>query len=275
MTDQSTLTTTEDIQSKVDRWLKSEENGERFPVSFEECWQIAGYKKRQDAAINIENNLIEDEEFLRKSVKNPFGKGRGRKSFDLTCDAFKHFCLLAKTEQGRQIRQYFIEAERKWRKVQEKAPELATEIDREIYLAKLNAQIARDKRKTVESSERALDKNAAIVVMHGAPMLALIQGRPGAVIREKETLTETIVCQDGRRVNFKGKSTAQAGKDLGFKSGKDLEKWLESIGESGLIAQGMRAVQTPYIPEENLEELRRLYADRKDEGDRQRIIGES
>jgi hypothetical protein len=105
-------------------------------------------------------------------------------------------------------------------------------------------------------------------------MLALIQGRPEAVVEKVEKVTETVICKDGRNVSFEGKSTAQVAKELGFKTGRQLEDWLDSIGESGIICEGMRAIASPYIPTENLARLRRLWTTRKDTCDRQLLLGE-
>lgn len=40
-----------------------------------------------------------------------------------------------------------------------------------------------------------LDKSEAIVSLHGVGMLALIQGRPDAVVEIKEKVTETVICK--------------------------------------------------------------------------------
>lgn len=100
-----------DEQNQVQKWLEAEKNGDPFPVDFELAWQMAGYAYKQDACNNVKNNLEKGIDFLGKSLKNG-RRGRSSVSFELTCDGFKHFCLMAKTEKGREIRQYFIEAEK-------------------------------------------------------------------------------------------------------------------------------------------------------------------
>lgn len=113
-----------------------------------------------------------------------------------------------------------------------------------------------------------------ILDAHGPQMLALIQGRPDVVVEKIETVTETVVCQGDRRVSFVGRSTAEIGKDLGFPTGKKFEQWLERQGRSDLVCQGLRAVQAPYVPTENLAEVKRLWAQNRKSGDRQMLIGE-
>ena len=55
------------------------------------------------------------------------------------------------------------------------------------------------------------------------------------MVEKIEKTVETIVIKDGRQVNFEGQSTAQAAKELGFKTGKELEQWLASIKKDDLI----------------------------------------
>lgn len=108
-----------------------------------------------------------------------------------------------------------------------------------------------------------LDRSDAIASIHGVGMLALIKGVPDAVVTVREVVTESVICKDGRTVSFIGKSLAELGKELGFKTGKQLEDWLEKIGRSDLISQGMRAVSASYIAEEHFKEVKQLWTDKK------------
>jgi hypothetical protein len=119
-----------------------------------------------------------------------------------------------------------------------------------------------------------LDKSEAIASLHGVGMLALFQGRPDAVVEVKEKVTETMICIEGRTVSFVGKSTAELAKELGFKTGRELEAWLTRNHAEHLICQGMRAVQSPYIPEENIKEVKRLFSIERNKTQRQLLIGE-
>ena len=118
-----------------------------------------------------------------------------------------------------------------------------------------------------------LDKSDAIASIHGVGMLALFQGRPDAVVEVREKVTETIVVKDGRQVSFEGKSIAEAGRRFGFKTGVEFEKWLRKVGREDVICQGMRAISAPYIPTENLKELKDIWLKNKGK-DRQLLIGE-
>lgn len=116
-----------------------------------------------------------------------------------------------------------------------------------------------------------MDRRDAIRLIHGSEVLALLDGRPDIVIEKVEKVTETIICKNGRNVSFEGRSTAELGKELGFKSGKELERWLEKNGHSHLVCQGLRVNQASYIPTENLKEVKQLFSKARN---RQLLIGE-
>lgn len=116
-----------------------------------------------------------------------------------------------------------------------------------------------------------MDRRDAIRLIHGAEVLALLDGRPDIVIEKVEKVTETIICKNGRNVSFEGRSTAELGKELGFKSGRELERWLEKNGRSHLVCQGLRVNQASYVPTENLKEVKQLFSKARN---RQLLIGE-
>lgn len=127
-----------DIKSLLDGWIESERSGVEFPVPFDLAWGIAGYKQKPHAKrrlVSKTSRLIDGRDYVSRSG----GSNRDGRSSDLiqlTCDAFKQFCLLAETEEGDTIRQYFIEAEKSWRLVQQIAPQVAQDVE----LLRLQAQ---------------------------------------------------------------------------------------------------------------------------------------
>lgn len=118
-----------------------------------------------------------------------------------------------------------------------------------------------------------MERRNAIQELHGVQMLALLDGDV-KIVEKLEKVTETVVCKDDRNVSFIGKSTAELGKELGFNTGKELELWLTKQHQENLICQGMRAVQAPYIPLENIPKIKALFAQSRKSVGRQILIGE-
>lgn len=118
-----------------------------------------------------------------------------------------------------------------------------------------------------------MDRRDAICQLHGTEMLALLDGNID-IVPVREVLTETVVCRDGRNVSFVGQSVAEMAKELGFRAGRELEQWLKQQKQEHLICQGMRAVQAPYIPEENIKIVKDLFSRKRRNSTRQMLIGE-
>jgi hypothetical protein len=241
-----------------------------------ELMKLLGYVKWQRFEDAIERSKIS----LKNSNGNPdehfthlpgavSGKGRFGDNYKLSRYAAY---LLAMNGDPRkpeiaQAQSYFVV---KTREAETVIPQQHDELE----ALRLQVRIAEAQASSIKDQRFVLESSASIVTIHGAGMLALIQGRPEAVVRETETQFESVVMnEDGKQLAvFRGKSLAQLGKELKFKSGKELEKWLESCGHDHLISKAMRPVQTDYIPAESVELVRELWANQK--GDRQMIIGE-
>ena len=122
-----------DVRDLIDRWMEAESKGEQFPVPLHDFWNIAGHSKKQDAVLLLESLLTKDSDYLRSTVNN--GK-RGRPSYTyfVTCDGLKHWALASQTEEGRNIRQYFIEAEKKWKIAKKIDPSLAQKAEYQLLI---------------------------------------------------------------------------------------------------------------------------------------------
>lgn len=125
----------------------------------------------------------------------------------------------------------------------------------------------------VKAKTYYMERRDTIRQLHGDQVLALLDGRPDAVVEKIEKVTETIVVRDGRNVSFEGQSTKQMATSLGFKTGAELERWLDKIGRSDLICQGLRVNQASYIPTENISEVKKVWANNQNKS-RQLLIGE-
>ena len=89
-------------------FLKSDE---QFPIELDLAWQWLGYAQKQNALNMLKSYFEEDLDFSCLSMKSPTG-GRPSHSYRLTVDCFKELGMLAKTEQGKLVRRYFLECER-------------------------------------------------------------------------------------------------------------------------------------------------------------------
>ncbi|MCA6507225.1 MAG: hypothetical protein IM586_12480 [Pseudanabaena sp. M172S2SP2A07QC] len=144
------------ISDLLDQWLESERNGEQFPVPFDDAWKMAGYSTKSSAKRALKS-FEENQDFSTHKLKS--NGGRASTVFHFTCDAFKSFCLMADTVEGRHIRAYFIESEKKWRLVQQVAPQVASEVEimhLKIELAKIESQKAMAECQKVQAESQLL-----------------------------------------------------------------------------------------------------------------------
>ena len=95
-----------------------------YPVDFDEAWQWLGYATKQKAEKKLKQNFEEGIDFLTKGLKSSTG-GRPSELIVLTVDCFKSLGMMVGTEQGKQIRKYFIECE----KIAKQKPDALTELE--------------------------------------------------------------------------------------------------------------------------------------------------
>lgn len=255
-----------------------DENGNEFWLA-RELMIVMGYVKWQ----NFHQSVKEGFENIKLTGDNPFdhitdsgnlvkriqGGGSGEKDYKLTrygaymvalaCDGRKPEVALAK--------KYFAIKTRE-------AEVIIPQQNEKLELAKIENENLRLENENLKLKINYTERRTAIAQLQGVQFLALIDGNPNAVVEIKEKVTETIVCRGNSSVNFTGRSTAQVAKELGFKTGKDLEMWLSQNNADHLICQGLRAVQAPYIPEENIKEVKYLFNRQKSNGSLQLSIGE-
>jgi hypothetical protein len=239
----------EDYGKLVTRWLKAEQEGVEFPVEFDIAWKLAGYARKDHAKRRITSKssyLKEGRDYLPTSGEW-LVSGRSSDSMLLTCDAFKHFCLMAETEQGEQIRQYFIESEKKWRLTQEHHPEVAIDIeglrlDQLIQLEQLR----------YDNTCLTMD----LATMHGKEFALAAIGQGGQIVEVERPIIEVIdkSCGDRRR----GMTAVQMNNYLkqktgnGFKSGAALVRALEKVAPE-LVDLVQRPVNQEFIHEDNID----------------------
>ncbi len=97
---------------------------DEFAVDFNLVWEWLGYSRKDSAKRKFESSgFVEGQDFQvsHTKVENPEG-GRPEEKMYLTVDCVKSFCMMANTEQGKQVRQYFIEAEKELRQLKQPVP---------------------------------------------------------------------------------------------------------------------------------------------------------
>lgn len=258
------------LQTLVEQWMQEEMQGIQFPVDFDVAWKIAGYSTKQKAKNKLKY-LTEGEDFLTNRAKTSTG-GRPSQLIQLTCDALKHFCLLAETEQGRQIRQYFIEAEKKWKLVEQHRPEVAAEIE----ILKLQAEITKNQAITAKAEENRLSLCNTVATLHGPELLMGILGKADQIVHVKEKTTEVLNLETGNTQEFL--SAAQLKEAVKKRTGQNLKSMksfvdqLKRKGRDDLIVAVNRAVTSEYVaPDAVKEAIDLVYGTAES---RQMLIGE-
>jgi len=203
------LIVTQDVQTLVAGWLQAEQEGNRFPVPFDFAWQIAGYSKKSNAKRKlaaIGSGLIQGQDYDVLISEQWTNDGRSSDQILLTTDAFKQFCLMAKTEEGKATRLYFIEAEKKWKLVQQHAPQVAEEIE----ILKLKAEIAQQEAMKSQADEKTLSLRHYVVTALPEPVQQKILGyteiktveyrdrviHSEEMIRDGSTINKTEMCRE-------------------------------------------------------------------------------
>lgn len=208
----------QDYEQLLDGWLEQERSGEQFPVPFDVAWGMAGYSNKA----NAKRALPKPSQGALFIIYEEKSGGRPREVIRLSVDGMKHLCLMAQTDQGYAIRQYFIEAERKWRLVQQVAPAVAEEVEilnLKIELAKLEAQKQQAELQTIQLRH-------LITQTCPEPVQQKIFGHTEIkVVEEREVVVDRST---GNR--YSGAGITEIAKRYGLKSTKDAWRILEQIG---------------------------------------------
>ena len=90
-------------------------SGDEFPVDFDEAWQWLGFATKASAKRKL-SYFKSGMDFSTTTLKSPSG-GRPGELIRLTVDCFKALGMMAGTEQGKLIREYFLECEKELKKL--------------------------------------------------------------------------------------------------------------------------------------------------------------
>ena len=230
-----------------------------FPVDFDDAWQWAGYAKKQTAKEKLKNTLIEGVDFLLKGIKSSQG-GRSSEWIVMTVNAFEHFCLMANTAKGREVRQHFIGC----RHALKSAVNRIRELELELQLAQAQSQKAIAEKSVLDTRHLIVSTCSEPVQQKilGYSTIETIEYRDRIVhndelIRDGSTLSRSEVC---RRLDImKGKKPdCQKLDQLLAKLPSEATRLTASLQE-------YVEVKTEYLPA-----LRDMWLN----GDRQAYLGE-
>lgn len=87
-----------------------------FVVDFDLAWVWLGYATKANAKRKLSKNLIKDKDYSSRWMNVAHSNSLSASKVEqimLTVDAFKALGMMAGTEQGKKIREYFLDCERK------------------------------------------------------------------------------------------------------------------------------------------------------------------
>lgn len=85
------------------------QSGEAYPVDFDQAWQWIGYSRKDHAKTALLSSFADGVDFSRELGKS--SGGRPSEEIRMSKNCFKQFCMMARTDKGREVRQYFIQCE--------------------------------------------------------------------------------------------------------------------------------------------------------------------
>jgi phage antirepressor YoqD-like protein/phage anti-repressor protein len=159
---------------------------DQFPVDFELAWQWIGYAKKQNGKDKLTRNFEEglDYTLLQMRETNQDGTfSHYYEKINLTIDCFKSLGMMARTEQGKEVRKYFLQCEKIAK----------TELSR---LEILELAIASEKEKLAIKAENEANKKLLIdqekVITKQAVQNLKLEEAKSKIEKEKNLLEEKV-----------------------------------------------------------------------------------
>jgi phage anti-repressor protein len=109
---------------------------EEFPVDFDNVWVWLGFSRKDSAKRGfLDAGFFEGQDFRFSHNKvEKSEKGRPSEKLMLTIDCFKMFCMMAGTDQGWQVRLYFLDCERRLKELTKSQIQKNNEIDEALQV---------------------------------------------------------------------------------------------------------------------------------------------
>ena len=135
-----------------------------FPVNLENVYRDLGFANKGNAMKTIKNNFTKDEDYkivIFRTEKNLNSKdlgGRPTENILLNIDTYKTLCMLVKTEQGKEIRKYYVKLENIYNKIIKK------EIDQQKLLLEEKDKLLEENKVELEKTQKQLEKKSKLTV---------------------------------------------------------------------------------------------------------------
>ena len=111
-----------------------------FPISLDDAWKWLGYSRKDKALNTLKSNFTEGVDFSPLRGKSPNG-GRPSDFILISIDCFKCLGMIAGTEKGREVRQYFLECEHQLKTTQTVHPVAHDQIPSRYEYSRLSATV--------------------------------------------------------------------------------------------------------------------------------------
>lgn len=232
-----------------------------FSVDFDEAWQWLGYTRKERAFAKLKKHFEEGVDFCTNYCKTPSG-GRPSVLIKLSIDCFKSLGMMAGTEQGVEIRKYFLECERTVKVI------IPAQNDR-IRELELQVQLKNAEKEAFIAENNLLSKREAIDKFSTPVSAALIFG---AKIVDRVEYRDRTIDQSGKIWDGLGITYLQ--KRYGFKTTNECWKALESVGYGKTNRDAWKpeltAIENHKLNPSYISDLDSLFS----EMSRQRVLGE-
>jgi len=136
--------------------LKREEGD--YPVPFQDLYKWLGYNQKSDAVKTLEKNFHRDQDYVVEWTTKKARQGKpptSSKLYFLTTDCAKAFSMASHTSTGAIVRQYFIEAEKELRSINQHQHSYAEAL-------KLAADALKEQEERIEQLEKTQQQQQKI-----------------------------------------------------------------------------------------------------------------
>ena len=238
------------------------QSADQFPVDFDNAWKWIGWTRKSKAKKTLTNNFVEGVDFCARGCKSSTG-GRSSELILLTVDCFKSLGMMAGTEKGKEIRQYFLKCEKQ---VKEIIPAQNAELEKLRFRGSFYRNLVNDSQLPLKHW-----RVSALGSQHW-PLVSLRQ------IIEKERPTTVVQDAYGRSVTYDGATITELSKRYGFGNGtkarNQCREWIRSMGiDDGQWVEEPAARITYKLPKAMLPVLDQCFSQGR--GQRQKLLGET